>query len=164
MGSSLGMQWNEHWQTVNWPHVSASVIGAYLIGCFVTGYYLVRVRTGQDIRTIGSGSAGARNVGRILGKPGFYLTLLGDFLKGALAVWIVRKLTNDDFCAALAVPAVVTGHLWPVQLKFHGGKGVATSGTAILLFDYRIAVTCTAVLLGGYVFTRKTLLPTMFGF
>jgi acyl phosphate:glycerol-3-phosphate acyltransferase len=158
------MQWNEHWQMVNWPHVSASVIGAYLIGCFTTGYYLVRARTGQDIRTLGSGSAGARNVGRFLGKSGFFLTVLGDFLKGMLAVWIVRKFTNDDYCAVLAIPAVAAGHLWPVQLKFHGGKGVVTSAAAVLVFDYRIALTGAALLVAMLVFTRKTLLPAMFGF
>jgi glycerol-3-phosphate acyltransferase PlsY len=158
------MQWNEHWQTVNWLQAAACVTGAYLIGCFTTGYYLVRARTGQDIRTLGSGSAGARNVGRFLGKSGFFLTVAGDFLKGMLAVWIVRKLTNDDFCAALAVPAVAAGHLWPAQLKFHGGKGVVTSAAALLVYDYRIALTCAALFVAMLVFARKTLLPAMFGF
>src|SRR5580698_8498322 len=117
------MEWNEQLQMVDWPRAAACGVGAYLIGCFTTGYYLVRAWTGKDIRETGSGSSGARNVGRVLGKQGFFFTVLGDFAKGALAVWLTREWTNDELCAALAVVAVVAGHLWPVQLKFHGGKG-----------------------------------------
>jgi len=158
------MEWNEHLQSVNWLRSAACASGAYLIGCFLTGYYLVRARTGRDVRETGSGSAGARNVGRVLGRAGFALTVLGDFVKGTLAVWLARNLSNDDFSAALAVPAVVAGHLWPAQLKFRGGKGVTTSLGALLVFDYRLALTF-AVLFGIlYVFARKTLLPAMFGF
>src|ERR1700691_1629571 len=101
------MEWNEHWDLVNVFRAAACVCGAYLIGCFTTGYYLVRWRTGGDIREMGSGSAGARNVGRVLGKLGFFVTVTGDFLKGILAVWLARSFSNDDFSAALAVPAVV---------------------------------------------------------
>ncbi len=158
------MEWNEHLQLANWFRAAACASGAYLIGCFITGYYLVRARTGLDVRDTGSGSAGARNVGRVLGRAGFAITVLGDFAKGALAVWLARKLSNDDFSAALAVPAVVAGHLWPAQLKFHGGKGVTTSLGALLVFDYRLALTF-AVLFGIiFLFARKTVLPAMFAF
>jgi glycerol-3-phosphate acyltransferase PlsY len=158
------MEGTEHLQSANWPVAFACVAGAYFIGCFTTGYYLVRFRTGKDIRELGSGSAGARNVGRLLGKSGFFLTTLGDFIKGALAIWLVRKFSNDEFIAALAILAVVTGHLWPAQLKFHGGKGVTTSLAALLIFDYRIAFTFAALFAIAFVFARKTLLPAMFGF
>jgi glycerol-3-phosphate acyltransferase PlsY len=140
------------------------MVAAYLIGCFTTGYYLVRAWTGKDIREIGSGSTGARNVGRILGKPGFILTVVGDLAKGALAVWLARVLSHDEFSAALAVPAVVAGHLWPVQLRFHGGKGIATSFSALLVFDYRLALTMLVLFGIIFVFARKTLLPAMFAF
>lgn len=158
------MEWNEHWQSANWPGTIACVVGAYFIGCFATGYYLVRWRTGQDIREAGSGSTGARNVGRILGKSGFFLTVLGDFVKGALAVWLAREFLHEDFTAALAVPAVVAGHLWPAQLKFHGGKGVVTSLGALMVFDYRLALTFAVLFAAIFVFARKTLLPAMFAF
>jgi acyl phosphate:glycerol-3-phosphate acyltransferase len=158
------MELTEHLQMANWPRVSACAAMAYAIGCFTTGYYLVRVRTGQDIRATGSGSTGARNVGRILGKPGFFITVLGDFAKGMLAVMLAHKLAGDDFSAALAVVAVVAGHLWPVQLRFHGGKGVTTSMAALLIFDYRIALTTAALFAVIFIFTRKTLLPAMFAF
>lgn len=155
---------NEHLQLANWLRAAVCASGAYLIGCFITGYYLVRARTGRDVRETGSGSAGARNVGRVLGRTGFLLTVLGDFAKGALAVWLARKLSNDNFSAALAVPAVVAGHLWPAQLKFRGGKGVTTSLAALLVFDYRLALTFAALFVVLFVFARKSLLPAMFAF
>src|SRR5882724_3203373 len=98
-------------------------IGSYLLGCFTAGYYLVRWRIGQDIRELGSGNVGARNVGRILGVPGFLGTLLIDFAKGALAVWMTAHFTTRDNLAGLALVSVTVGHIWPIHLRFHGGKG-----------------------------------------
>ena len=158
------MAWSEHLQSANWFQATGSVLGAYLLGCFATGYYLVRARTGKDIREIGSGSTGARNAGRVLGKPGFVLTMFGDFGKGALAVWSAREWTNNHHLAALAMLAVVAGHLWPAQLHFRGGKGVATSFGALLMFDYRVALTILVLFLGGFAVTRKSLFPAMFVF
>ena len=140
------------------------MLGAYLLGCFATGYYLVRARTGRDIRKNGSGSTGARNVGRVLGKPGFVLTAFGDFGKGALAVWSAREWTNNNHLAALAMLGVVAGHLWPAQLRFRGGKGAATSLGALLVFDYRIALTFAVLFLAGFAVMRKTVFPGMFAF
>ena len=153
------MAWIEHLQSANWFQATGSVLGAYLLGCFAIGYYLVRARTGKDIREIGSGSTGARNVGRVLGKPGFVLTAFGDLGKGALAVWSAREWTNNHHLAALAMLAVVAGHLWPAQLRFRGGKGVATSFGALLMFDYRVALTMLVLFLGGFAVTRKSSFP-----
>ena len=158
------MAWIEHLQSANWFQATGSVLGAYLLGCFAIGYYLVRARTGKDIREIESGSTGARNAGRVLGKPGFVLTVFGDFGKGALAVWSAREWTHNHHLAALAMLAVVAGHLWPAQLHFRGGKGVATSFGALLMFDYRVALTILVLFLGGYAVTRKSLFPAMFAF
>jgi glycerol-3-phosphate acyltransferase PlsY len=158
------MELIEHLQVADWPRAGACAAVAYFIGCFTTGYYLVRARTGKDIRETGSGSAGARNVGRILGKSGFWLTVAGDFFKGVLAVCLARQMANDNFCTALAVTAVVAGHLWPAQLKFHGGKGVTTSLGALVTFDYRLAFTFAALFAAIFIFTRKSLLPAMFAF
>jgi glycerol-3-phosphate acyltransferase PlsY len=158
------MAWIEHLQSAYWFQATGSVLGAYLLGCLDIGYYLVRARTGKDIRQIGSGSTGARNVGRVLGKPGFVLTVFGDFGKGALAVWGAREWTNDNHLAALAMLAVVAGHIWPAQLQFRGGKGVATSFGALLMFDYRVALTILVLFLGGFAVTRKSLFPAMFVF
>ncbi len=158
------MAWIEHLQSANWFQATGSVLGAYLLGCFAIGYYLVRGRTGKDIREIGSGSTGARNAGRVLGKPVFMLTAFGDLGKGALAVWSAQEWTHNPHLAALALLGVVAGHLWPAQLHFRGGKGVAASFGALLMFDYRVALTMLVLFLGGFAVTRKSLFPAMFAF
>lgn len=121
-----------------WPQLGG-VLGAYVLGCLNTGYYLVRWRTGQDLRATGSGNAGAKNVSRLLGPWGFGCTVLGDMGKGALAVAAARLLGWDELAAALVAIAVTAGHNWPVQLGFRGGKGVATSYGALLVFDPTVA-------------------------
>jgi glycerol-3-phosphate acyltransferase PlsY len=158
------MTWVEQLQSVNWFQAFSCVLGAYLLGCLATGYYLVRARTGQDIRETGSGSTGARNVGRLLGKSGFGLTVLGDVGKGVLAVAIAQAWTHNHQLAALAMLAVVVGHIWPATLRFHGGKGAATSLGALLVFDYRLALTFVVLFLAGFALTRKSVLPGMFAF
>ncbi len=159
------MTWIEHLQSANWFQATGSVLGAYLLGCFAIGYYLVRARTGKDIREIGSGSIGARNAGRVLGKPGLVLTGLGDLGKGALAVWFAVEFAGHNRTVmALAMLAVIAGHIWPAQLRFRGGKGVATSFGALLMCDYRIALTILVLFLGGFAVTRKSLFPAMFAY
>jgi acyl phosphate:glycerol-3-phosphate acyltransferase len=111
------------------------ILGCYCLGCFTAGYYWVRWRSGLDIRQHGSGAVGARNVGRLLGPTGFVVVLLLDFTKGALAVWLAMKSGADNEMTVAAMIAVVAGHTWPAQLRFQGGKGIATSLGAILAFD-----------------------------
>src|SRR5579863_5903754 len=121
-------------------HVTSILLGGYIVGCLTTGYYLVRLRLGLDIREMGSGSVGARNAGRVLGTPGFVATLTGDFLKGAAVVWLARHFTEDERLAGLAMLAAVIGHIWPLQLGFRGGKGIATSLGALAVYDFRLAL------------------------
>jgi glycerol-3-phosphate acyltransferase PlsY len=116
------------------------VLASYALGCFSTGYYLYRLRTGGDIRIHGSGSAGARNVGRALGKSAFVVTLAVDVVKGALAVWAARHIGLSPTGVILTMLAVVMGHIWPLQLRFQGGKGIATALGALLAFDPRLAI------------------------
>jgi glycerol-3-phosphate acyltransferase PlsY len=163
--ASACMMWIEQLQSAHWLRATGCTLGAYVLGCFATGYYLVRARTGRDLHEIESGSIGARNVGRVLGKSGYLLTMLGDMAKGALAVWFASEFTNHNrLIMALAVLAVVAGHIWPAQLHFRGGKGVATSFAALLLYDYRVALTILIVFLAGLVATRKSLFPAMFAY
>ena len=151
-------------QPANWNRASGIALGAYIIGCFTTGYYYVRLRTEQDIRDLGSGSVGAKNVGRVLGWRGFFVTLLGDFAKGAFAVLAARNLTSDYRLVALALLAVVVGHVWPLQLRFHGGKGIATSLGGLLVYDYRLALIFAVIFVGAFATLRKTVLPGLFAF
>jgi glycerol-3-phosphate acyltransferase PlsY len=154
----------EQLQAANGVQATVCAIGAYALGCFTTGYYLVRAVKGQDIRNFESRSVGARNVGRLLGRMGFFLTVCGDLGKGVLAVWAAHRFTGDNLLAALALLCVVAGHIWPVQLRFHGGKGVATSLGALLLYDYHLAVAYAVFFLGGFTLIRKTTLPGLFAY
>ena len=124
-----------------------TIFACYLLGCFTAGYYWVRWRTGQDIREQGSGNAGARNAGRMLGPPAFVATLLLDLGKGALAVGMALYFGLRPEMVIAAMLAVVVGHNWPMQLRFHGGKGVATSLGALLAYDSFLLVIVAALLL-----------------
>jgi acyl phosphate:glycerol-3-phosphate acyltransferase len=156
------MPWIEQLWSVNWADAGCIFLAAYALGCLTTGYYLVRRRTGQDLRILGSGSIGARNVSRLLGWRGFLVTVLGDFGKGALAVWAARHFTADDRLVVLAMLVVVAGHVWPVQLHFRGGKGMATSLGALLIYDYRLAITVALLFAAAFAALRKTVLPGLF--
>ena len=116
------------------------IVIAYLMGGVCFGYYIVRIKCGIDIRESGSGGVGARNVGRLLGKPGFILTLAGDALKGAGAVFIAHALHISAPAVSLVLFAVIAGHIWPLPLQFRGGRGIATAIGAYLAYDYRLAL------------------------
>jgi glycerol-3-phosphate acyltransferase PlsY len=158
------MAWSGQIEMADALRMLACAIGAYAVGCFATGYYLVRAKTGRDIREIESGSTGASNVGRILGRRGFWLTVCGDFAKGSLAVLAARYFTGSPELAAIALIFVVIGHLWPAPLHWHGGKGVVTSGGAMLVFDYRILLIYGAAVAVGFALTRRTTMPGLAGF
>ena len=118
--------------------------GAYVLGCFSSAYYLVRWRTGCDVRTQGSGAAGATNAARLLGRYGFVAVLLLDAAKGALAVGLAHLVGLDGWDLAGTVLAVTVGHVWPFQLGFRGGRGVAPAIGALLAY----APVLTVVALG----------------
>jgi acyl phosphate:glycerol-3-phosphate acyltransferase len=100
---------------------------AYLLGSIPFGYLIVRLKEGQDVRSSGSGNIGATNVLRTAGLGSAVLTLLLDAAKGYLGVWLAGWSSHDlPQTVALAAIAAVLGHLFPVFLKFKGGKGVAT--------------------------------------
>src|ERR1700688_2138129 len=118
-----------------------TAVYSYLLGSIPFGYILVRAFRGQDVRQTGSGNIGATNVSRT--SPGLgALTLLFDLLKGLAAVAITRMLfpTNTSLLSAAALFAIV-GHMFPVWLRFRGGKGVATGlGSFVLLTPKTILV------------------------
>ena len=138
--------------------------GSYLLGCFTSGYYLVRWRMGQDIRQLGSGNVGARNVGRVLGFPGFLGTLSMDIAKGALAVWLTVHVAGLESLTGLAMVVVTVGHIWPFHLRFHGGKGVATSLGALAFYDIRLALFFVVYFCLALLLVRKTVLGGLVAF
>ena len=92
---------------------------AYLCGSIPFGLLIARLKTGKDVRTVGSGNIGATNVARAAGRPAAIATMILDALKGLVPVLL------SPWPAACAVAAVV-GHCFPIWLRFRGGKGVAT--------------------------------------
>jgi glycerol-3-phosphate acyltransferase PlsY len=111
---------------------------AYLLGCFCAGYYLVLGRTGKDLRELGSGTLGARNTGRVLGKWGFALALALDMGKGVVVIALSRVANLSGLETSMVCIAVVLGHIFPVQLKFHGGKGIAVATGCLLVMEFTL--------------------------
>jgi glycerol-3-phosphate acyltransferase PlsY len=109
----------------------ALVAGAYLLGSISWSYLLVRILKGSDIRTVGSGNAGATNVLRAAGKGAGVAVLLLDVAKGVAAIAVARAFGAPPPIVGAAAVAVVLGHVYPVFFGFRGGKGVATSAGAM---------------------------------
>jgi acyl phosphate:glycerol-3-phosphate acyltransferase len=108
------------------------VLAAYLIGAIPVGFLVARAAGGADIRRAGSGNIGATNVLRTLGIGPAVLTLVGDIVKGYLAVTAARSIGIGAWAAPAGAVAAVAGNCWPVFLAFRGGKGVATGLGAFL--------------------------------
>ena len=130
----------------------------YGLGSIPVGYLLVRLRTGRDLRQSGTGSTGATNVARVLGRPGFVAVFVLDLAKGIAAVLLAGALTDDRGVVAGAGVAVVAGHLWPVWLRFRGGKGLATGFGACLALSPIVGGLALLLLLGLLPVLRPSLL------
>lgn len=138
--------------------IIAVILTAYLIGSVPTGYIIVKLATGEDIRTIGSGSTGATNVKRVMGKKWFFITLLLDALKGALPVVLAKifaaSFTDIGLLPVLAAIAVILGHSKSIFLKFTGGKSVASGVGTILALNWIVGL-IIAVIWGTITYTSK---------
>ena len=131
-------------------YLVSAVIG-YLFGCFNTSIVISKCFRHEDIRNHGSGNAGATNVLRTYGVKSALIVVVGDFLKGVLAVvvgGIIGKYwLGEDFrgiCFLIAGFFVVLGHIYPVFFRFKGGKGVMTTGAVFCVLhplSYLIAIT-----------------------
>src|SRR5919108_5578396 len=128
---------------INWsfalPYYLAALAFGYLLGSIPFGLILTRLASAGDIRAIGSGNIGATNVLRTGRKGLAAATLVGDMLKGTAAVLLMYRLWGQDH-AILAGLGAFIGHLFPVWLKFRGGKGVATYIGVLLGFAWPAAL------------------------
>lgn len=119
------------------------ILVAYLIGSIPTGYIIVKLLKNEDIRKIGSGSTGATNVKRVLGKKCFFLVMFLDALKGALPV-IIAKVLFDDFLygimPVLCAIAAILGHSKSIFLGFTGGKSVASGVGTLLALSWQVGL------------------------
>ena len=122
---------------------------AYLLGSLSAAIIVSRYFGMEDPRTYGSGNPGASNMLRSGRKDAAALTLLGDALKGLVAVWLAMGLQSlfdmGDGIVAMAGLAVVIGHMWPLFFNFKGGKGVATALGVLLALSWPTALICAAV-------------------
>lgn len=129
--------------------VVIAAIVAYLIGSIPTGYLIVKSATGQDIRQVGSGSTGATNVKRVMGKKWFFIVLLLDALKGAIPVMIANFVpylhSNSGLTAVIAAACVILGHSKSIYLGFTGGKSVASGVGTILALSPTVGLSIALI-------------------
>jgi glycerol-3-phosphate acyltransferase PlsY len=142
---------------INWslalPYYAAALAFGYLLGSIPFGLLITRLAGTQDLRTIGSGNIGATNVLRTGRKGLAALTLVCDALKGAAAVLIAFHFGGQDL-AVLAALGAFLGHLFPIWLKFDGGKGVATYIGLLIAFAWPAALAFGVVWLVVAALTR----------
>ena len=126
----------------------ALVVG-YLIGSIPTGYIIVKAKTGEDIRKVGSGSTGATNVKRVLGKKWFFIVMILDAIKGALpvvlAVLFLHAYAKYGITPVAAAVAVLVGHSKSIFLKFTGGKSVASGVGTIIALCWPVGLITAAI-------------------
>jgi len=107
---------------------------AYLFGSFPSAFLLIKLTTSKDIRNQGSGNVGTMNALRTGSKSVAFFVLLLDLLKGAFPVWYVQTQMQPEFSVLLTVCiGLLLGHLFPVWLKFRGGRGLAVAAGALLV-------------------------------
>jgi acyl phosphate:glycerol-3-phosphate acyltransferase len=142
------------------PLCALALAFGYLCGSIPFGVLLTRLAGGPDLRSIGSGNIGATNVLRTGRKGLAAATLVGDMLKGTFAVLLVRYGLGEDFAIPAAVGAFL-GHLFPVWLRFRGGKGVATYIGVLLGVAWPAALVFCAVWLAVAALSRYSSLAAL---
>ncbi len=125
------------------------IVIAYAIGSIPFGLLISKSMSGIDPRRAGSGNIGATNVLRVAGKRQAILTLLGDILKGAFPVCLAKYFVIEEQGILLVGFSAILGHIFPVLLKFKGGKGVAVSLGVFLAIAPKIAFIALIVWMGG---------------
>lgn len=131
------------------------VLVAYAWGGILTAYILTKWKHHADIRELGSGNPGARNMGRVYGKGYFVATFVGDALKGATVVYVATLLSEEESFLFLSLLAVILGHLYPIWTKFSGGKGISTFIGGLLVLDVSIALTLATLFSVLYMLSKS---------
>jgi glycerol-3-phosphate acyltransferase PlsY len=139
----------------------ACALGGYLAGSIPFAVLVSRIMQLPDPRTYGSGNIGATNVLRSGNHVAAVLTLVGDSMKGGVAVLVAQRLGVPVEMLALVGVAAFLGHVFPVWLRFKGGKGVATAGGVLIAFDWRLGVATLGVWLAVAIITRYSSLAAI---
>jgi glycerol-3-phosphate acyltransferase PlsY len=142
-------------------HEISFIVFSYLLGSIPFGYLIFYFSEGKDIRTLGSGNIGATNVLRSKGKLAGMLTLALDIIKGAVPVIYCLIHFDLPWFVLLGALAVLLGHVFPVFLKFRGGKGVASLVGVFLVFYYPALLVFLAVFLLTLKLTRYVSLASL---
>ncbi len=140
----------------------SAVLISYFIGNISTSILIARVVAGIDIREHGSGNAGTTNVLRTIGKKAAIGTLVGDVLKGVIAVIIGRIVGGETLAMACGLAAII-GHIWPAMFGFRGGKGVATGLGVMVTTAPHIALISLALGLLIIILSRYVSLGSVIG-
>ena len=123
------------------------IILSYFLGSIPTGFLIGKYLKNLDLRTIGSGSTGATNVLRNVGKwPALFVFII-DVLKGLFAVKIAQYFTNQGLIEVIAGISAITGHIWPIWLKGKGGKAVATGLGMFLALSWKVGLASLGIFL-----------------
>ncbi len=146
-------------------------IASYLIGSISTAILVGKIISGDDIRTHGSGNAGATNALRTYGKAAAAFVTLGDCLKSAIScvmAILIARLTplgieNTDIAVYCAGFGAVIGHNFPLYFKFRGGKGILVSVTALFFANWQIALAVTIISLAIMAITKYVSLGSVIG-
>jgi glycerol-3-phosphate acyltransferase PlsY len=143
----------------------AALVCGYLIGALPTGVIVCRVVRGTDPRSVGSGSTGATNVTRILGRKWGAFVLVLDVLKGYLPVALIAPALVPPERLSLGIvlvgAAAVIGHVWTIFGKFRGGKGVGTMTGVLLALDWQLVLICLAIWLIVFLLFRIVSLASL---
>ena len=145
---------------LNWTYVAIAIVGGYLIGSIPFGLIFTRMAGAGDVRKVGSGNIGATNVLRTGSRWAALATLIGDAGKGLIAVTLARHYGGEAL-AFIAGVATFLGHIFPVWIGFHGGKGVATSLGIILALYWPVALITLVIWIAVFLATRLSSLSAL---
>ncbi len=144
-------------------NVWSAVLSGYLVGAIPFAWLAGRIWTRIDLREVGSGNVGAANVARISGPLAALAVAVLDATKGAAAVALAGWISSSGHAAPLAGVAAVVGHVYPVWLRFRGGKGVATTAGAFALLAPAALLLAAAAFIVTVGVTRYVSLGSMVG-
>lgn len=141
----------------------ALVVLAYLAGAVPFGVLVARAMGMRDLQSRGSGNIGATNVNRTLGRRAGAVTLLLDVLKGFAPVWVAASVAGAE-TAVLAAAAAVAGHIFPVFLRFRGGKGVATGFGVLMALHFPTALITFAIWMAAWAVSKVSAVGALAGY
>jgi len=134
-----------------------SILCAYLLGSLNFSIIISKLTLNKDVRDFGSGNAGTTNSLRVMGMKKTVMVILGDILKGIVAIFVATKIVSDSNIAvvrALASIACVLGHTYPIFFQFRGGKGVLTTAAVVGCYNLPVCLIAVSVFIVVVALTR----------